>query len=194
MKSLEPLYTTTSLHVNNALSVESGFMENNWQDNQKIQMQNQVNIWNSMMYRYWKLQRQQHLIPYYRNAWHRRMSYEVSPASHSDTNDAQASQTNIVQSHTLDPSNMFATTLKSTKESLNTKNPKRIRASFTEEQIRILENAFLSNSCLSPGNRRYLAKQLGLSERRVNVWFQNRRVKKYGNSRMDYWSKTSNKT
>lgn len=70
---------------------------------------------------------------------------------------------------------------------LDTKNPKRIRASFTEEQIRILENAFLSNSCLSPGNRRYLAKQLGLSERRVNVWFQNRRVKKYGNSRMDYW-------
>lgn len=80
---LEPLCTTTSQHVNNALSVESGFMENNWQDNQKIQMQNQVNFWNSMMYRYWKLQRQQHLIQHYRNAWHRRMSYEVSPAAHS---------------------------------------------------------------------------------------------------------------
>jgi len=80
---LEPLCSTMSQHVNNALSVESGFMENNWQDNQKIQMQNQVNIWNSMMYRYWKLQSQQHLIPHYRNAWLRRMSYEVNPASHS---------------------------------------------------------------------------------------------------------------
>ncbi|XP_050063164.1 uncharacterized protein LOC114125750 [Aphis gossypii] len=121
INDLEPLCTTMSQHVNNALSVESGFMENNWQDNQKIQMQNQVNIWNSMMYRYWKLQSQQHLIPHYRNAWFRRMSYEVNPASHSDTNDAQASYTNIVQSHTLDPSHTFASSLKSTEESLMTK-------------------------------------------------------------------------
>jgi len=45
--------------------------------------------------------------------------FNLHTISNTDTNDAQASQTNIVQSHTLDPSNMFATTLKSTKESLS---------------------------------------------------------------------------
>lgn len=44
-------------------------LENIWQDHQRLQFQEQVNTWNRMMYRYWKLQQQQHLIPYYQNAW-----------------------------------------------------------------------------------------------------------------------------
>ncbi|XP_060843587.1 homeobox protein Hox-A13-like [Rhopalosiphum padi] len=43
--------------------------ESIWQDHQRLQLQEQVNTWNRMMYRYWKLQQQQHLIPYYQNAW-----------------------------------------------------------------------------------------------------------------------------
>lgn len=57
-----------------------------------------------------------------------------------------------------------------------TGNPKRHRTHFTKEQILGLEKAFSSGPYIDPVKREQLANELGLRDRKVTVWFQNKRV------------------
>ncbi|KAI8376152.1 uncharacterized protein BYT42DRAFT_614933 [Radiomyces spectabilis] len=59
----------------------------------------------------------------------------------------------------------------------DTTHPQRKRTRATPEQLAVLENAFSVNP--SPNNRVrvQLSRQLGMSERTIQIWFQNRRAK-----------------
>lgn len=48
---------------------------------------------------------------------------------------------------------------------------------FTSAQSALLERRFAQAQYLSPEQRRALAEALGLSERQIKTWFQNRRAK-----------------
>ncbi|XP_027215017.2 ventral anterior homeobox 2a [Penaeus vannamei] len=54
---------------------------------------------------------------------------------------------------------------------------KRHRTVFTDSQLQRLEEEFQRQQYLVGPERRYLAKQLELSELQLKVWFQNRRIK-----------------
>lgn len=54
---------------------------------------------------------------------------------------------------------------------------KKIRTSFTKEQVQQLEDDFLRNNYLTRLRRYELAMKLNLTERQIKVWFQNRRMK-----------------
>ncbi|CAG5120707.1 unnamed protein product, partial [Candidula unifasciata] len=55
--------------------------------------------------------------------------------------------------------------------------PKRERTIFSSRQLGCLEEEFQKNQYLVGKERSAVAKQLGLSETQVKVWFQNRRTK-----------------
>lgn len=56
--------------------------------------------------------------------------------------------------------------------------PDRIkRTVFTRRQLTKLEDRFLQQTFLSREERRELATELGLTDRQVMIWFQNRRYK-----------------
>lgn len=59
--------------------------------------------------------------------------------------------------------------------------PRRIRTTFTPEQLRRLESEFTFQMYLVGDFRMYLAKELNLTESQVKVWFQNRRIKQRKN-------------
>ncbi|KAL7677189.1 hypothetical protein ACOME3_003432 [Neoechinorhynchus agilis] len=55
---------------------------------------------------------------------------------------------------------------------------RRIRTTFTESQINVLETAFQYEIYPDSSERQRLAEQLGLSETRIQIWFSNRRAKR----------------
>ncbi|CAK1579289.1 unnamed protein product [Parnassius mnemosyne] len=57
------------------------------------------------------------------------------------------------------------------------KKNKRIRTSYTTEQLRVLERTFSRTKYIDRERRRELSEVLGLGEKCVKVWFQNRRMK-----------------
>lgn len=54
---------------------------------------------------------------------------------------------------------------------------KRIRTAFTASQLIQLEKIFEKNQYVVGTDRKQLAKELGLTETQIKVWFQNRRTK-----------------
>ncbi|XP_013139466.1 PREDICTED: homeobox protein E30-like [Papilio polytes] len=54
---------------------------------------------------------------------------------------------------------------------------KRKRTTFTTEQLKVLEKTFASSKYLNSEHRRDLSKVLGLAEKCLKVWFQNKRMK-----------------
>ncbi|WKY07637.1 hypothetical protein Q1695_007249 [Nippostrongylus brasiliensis] len=60
---------------------------------------------------------------------------------------------------------------------LDLERPKRPRTTFSEDQLRLLEEAFQANGYLTGEARMALAARLTLSDTQVKVWFQNRRTK-----------------
>ncbi|RGB35062.1 homeobox domain-containing protein, partial [Rhizophagus diaphanus] len=55
-------------------------------------------------------------------------------------------------------------------------NKKRIRT--TPEQVALLEDTFKTNPSPNSKIREALAEKLNMSERTIQIWFQNRRAKK----------------
>lgn len=55
--------------------------------------------------------------------------------------------------------------------------PKRMRTIFTMDQLERLELGFTRQQYMVGGQRFYLSKELGLTETKVKVRFQNRRIK-----------------
>ena len=54
---------------------------------------------------------------------------------------------------------------------------KRPRTAFTSEQLGRLKREFNDNKYLTEERRSYLARELGLNESQVKIWFQNKRAK-----------------
>ncbi|XVF53318.1 hypothetical protein PTKIN_Ptkin05aG0089600 [Pterospermum kingtungense] len=59
------------------------------------------------------------------------------------------------------------------KKNKSTKNNRR----FGDEQIRLLESIFESETKLEPRRKLQLARELGLQPRQIDIWFQNRRAR-----------------
>ncbi|XP_054625303.1 homeobox protein engrailed-2b-like [Dunckerocampus dactyliophorus] len=58
-----------------------------------------------------------------------------------------------------------------------TKDDKRPRTAFTAEQLHRLRTEFQSNRYLTEQRRKNLARDLGLNESQIKIWFQNKRAK-----------------
>ena len=54
---------------------------------------------------------------------------------------------------------------------------KRPRTAFTAEQLARLKNEFTENRYLNEKRRQDLARELGLHENQIKIWFQNKRAK-----------------
>ncbi|XP_071765793.1 homeobox protein engrailed-2b [Centroberyx gerrardi] len=58
-----------------------------------------------------------------------------------------------------------------------TKEDKRPRTAFTAEQLHRLKTEFQTNRYLTEQRRQSLARELGLNESQIKIWFQNKRAK-----------------
>lgn len=54
---------------------------------------------------------------------------------------------------------------------------KRSRTAYNSYQLVTLERAYLKNNYISRPTRTFMAKELGLLEKTIKIWFQNRRMK-----------------
>lgn len=57
------------------------------------------------------------------------------------------------------------------------KEDKRPRTAFTAEQLQRLKTEFQNNRYLTEQRRQSLARDLGLNESQIKIWFQNKRAK-----------------
>lgn len=69
---------------------------------------------------------------------------------------------------------------------VNKKKQKRYRSAFTTMQIALLEKEFKKDPYVTNVRREHLANSLGLPERAVKIWFQNRRMKEKRDSNKGY--------
>ncbi|XP_064609586.1 homeobox protein Hox-D5-like [Liolophura sinensis] len=76
----------------------------------------------------------------------------------------------------LEAESSVVLTAKPTEDDSSVK-PKKARTSYSAEQIRTLENAFEENAYPDYDKLEELAKTLGVTERKVKVWFQNKRAR-----------------
>ncbi|RWS23282.1 ventral anterior homeobox 2b-like protein, partial [Leptotrombidium deliense] len=60
---------------------------------------------------------------------------------------------------------------------LDLERPKRLRTTFTSNQLQTLEDVFARNRYLSAKEKKELSSKLKLTETQIKVWFQNRRTK-----------------
>ncbi|XP_008298128.1 homeobox protein engrailed-2b-like [Stegastes partitus] len=63
------------------------------------------------------------------------------------------------------------------KAPIPTKEDKRPRTAFTAEQLHRLKTEFQNNRYLTEQRRQSLARELGLNESQIKIWFQNKRAK-----------------
>ena len=63
------------------------------------------------------------------------------------------------------------------KAPIPTKEDKRPRTAFTEEQLRRLKTEFQGSRYLTEQRRQSLAQELCLNESQIKIWFQNKRAK-----------------
>ena len=89
-------------------------------------------------------------------------------ATYNSSTGSSASASSSPTSHQKAPKRSKATKVRKTK---------RIRTTFTPEQLKVLEHEFAIQMYLVGEYREVLAQSLGLSEGQVKVWFQNRRIK-----------------
>lgn len=66
---------------------------------------------------------------------------------------------------------------KSETQEMKKSSKKRSRTAYTSYQLIALERAFIKNNYISRPSRTLLAKELGLLEKQIKIWFQNRRMK-----------------
>ncbi|KAK8324930.1 hypothetical protein V6Z11_A11G014500 [Gossypium hirsutum] len=59
----------------------------------------------------------------------------------------------------------------------NSNNSSSNKRRFTDDQIRLLESIFESETKLEPKKKLQVARELGLQPRQVSIWFQNRRAR-----------------
>ncbi|KAK8679924.1 hypothetical protein V6N13_108883 [Hibiscus sabdariffa] len=59
----------------------------------------------------------------------------------------------------------------------NKKSEMKNKRRFSDEQIRLLESVFESETRLEPRKKMQVARELGLQPRQVAIWFQNRRAR-----------------
>lgn len=55
--------------------------------------------------------------------------------------------------------------------------PKRFRSKYTPDQLQFLEDNYATERYLTRTKRIELSKKLGINERKIKTWFQNRRIK-----------------
>ncbi|XP_049870828.1 protein zerknuellt 2-like [Pectinophora gossypiella] len=65
---------------------------------------------------------------------------------------------------------------------------KRNRTSFSTEQLRALEQAFVQHRYINLESRKELSNRLQIDEKRIKVWFQNRRMKEKRDSESSFES------
>lgn len=85
-----------------------------------------------------------------------------------------------------------------TYQNVNTTNkiqkPKRVRTAFTTDQVLILEEVYKQQLYVSKSEREILTSRLGLPDRAIKVWFQNRRMKGKKNAQESYDSSSVDST
>lgn len=57
------------------------------------------------------------------------------------------------------------------------KNRSKNKRRFSDEQIKLLESMFQSDTKLDPSKKVQMARELGLQPRQVAIWFQNKRAR-----------------
>ncbi|CAN6932870.1 unnamed protein product [Brassica oleracea] len=75
---------------------------------------------------------------------------------------------------------MIGTTPHINEEDENLGGRPRKKLRLTKEQSHLLEESFIQNHTLTPKQKQELAILLKLSQRQVEVWFQNRRARGFG--------------
>ncbi|CAI6372140.1 unnamed protein product [Macrosiphum euphorbiae] len=159
--------------------------EDIWQDHQRLQFLQQVNTWNMMSYKMWETQQQQHLMPMYWNAGsmanHMPLGVNCGAPTESVHLICPCPRVHLLENKGFNVSlHTFTTshTLTTTPKSSNNKKQKRTRIQYTNDQVYILESTFQNNRYLNRMMRERLANELGITEKQVKTWFQNRRLKK----------------